>query len=89
VISFVAVYVERDEGIVAYIEELPGVEATGLTVEEARRNLRSALELVIAANRRWTWEAFRRARMMHRETLLLPGDLRPYPANTVTTARSN
>jgi predicted RNase H-like HicB family nuclease len=36
---------------VAYIEEIPGVDAEGQTLAEARRNLREALTLEIEANR--------------------------------------
>lgn len=34
-----------------YIEELPGANTQGRTLEEARENLQEAVELVLAANR--------------------------------------
>jgi predicted RNase H-like HicB family nuclease len=34
-----------------YVEEVPGVNTQGATLEEARANLREALALVLAANR--------------------------------------
>jgi len=39
------------DGYVAYIEELPGAISEGNTLEEARENLRDAVELLLEANR--------------------------------------
>jgi len=49
--AFTAVFREVDEGYVAFVEELPGANTQGATLEEARENLREAVELVIEANR--------------------------------------
>ncbi len=38
-------------GFVAFVEELPGANTQGETLEEARANLREAAALVIEANR--------------------------------------
>jgi predicted RNase H-like HicB family nuclease len=38
-------------GFVAYAEELPGAVSEGETLEEARENLRDAVEELLAANR--------------------------------------
>lgn len=38
-------------GFVAYAEELPGAISEGDTLEEARENLRDAVEELLAANR--------------------------------------
>ena len=38
-------------GYIAYIEEIPGVNTQGETLEEARMNLREALELVLDVRR--------------------------------------
>jgi predicted RNase H-like HicB family nuclease len=47
-----AVYVSMpDGGYVAFVEELPGANTQGSTLEEARENLREAVALVVAANR--------------------------------------
>lgn len=51
--SLTAVFQEVDEGYIAFVEEIPGVNAQGRTLEEARENLQEALELVLAANREW------------------------------------
>jgi predicted RNase H-like HicB family nuclease len=39
------------DGYVAYVEELPGAISEGETLEEARENLRDAVELLLEANR--------------------------------------
>jgi predicted RNase H-like HicB family nuclease len=41
-------------GYVAYAEELPGAISEGNTLEEARENLRDAIELLLEANRELT-----------------------------------
>ncbi len=46
-----AVYIPVEEGYVAFIEELPGANTQGTTLEEARENLQEAVQLVIDANR--------------------------------------
>ena len=46
-----AVYMQVPEGYIAFIEELPGTNTQGNTIEEARQNLREAVTLVLEANR--------------------------------------
>lgn len=46
-----AVFMQVPEGYVAFVEELPGANTQGATLEEARENLREAVELVLEANR--------------------------------------
>lgn len=46
-----AIYMKVPEGYVAFVEELPGANTQGETLEEARGNLREAVELVLEANR--------------------------------------
>ena len=41
-------------GYVAFVEELPGANTQGETLDEARANLREAVELVLEANRALT-----------------------------------
>jgi predicted RNase H-like HicB family nuclease len=40
-----------DGGFVAFVEELPGANAQGDTLDEAKSNLTEAIELVLEANR--------------------------------------
>ncbi len=49
--TLTAVFLEVPEGFVAFVEELPGANTQGDTLEEARENLREAVELVLEANR--------------------------------------
>ena len=46
-----AVYQKVVEGYIAFIEELPGANTQGKTLEEARANLVEAVEMVMDANR--------------------------------------
>ena len=46
-----AVFQKVPEGYVGFIEELPGANTQGATIEEARRNLTGAVTLVLEANR--------------------------------------
>ena len=48
--SLTAVFMQVPEGYIAFVEELPGANTQGDTLEEARENLREAVELVLNAN---------------------------------------
>jgi predicted RNase H-like HicB family nuclease len=50
-VDLTAVYIQVPEGYVAFIEELPGANTQGSTLEEARENLREAVKMVLEANR--------------------------------------
>ncbi len=47
-----AVFQEVPEGYIAFVEELPGANTQGATLDETRRNLEEAVRLVLDANRR-------------------------------------
>jgi len=49
--SLTAVFMKVPEGYIAFVEELPGANTQGDTLEEARENLVEAVELVLEANR--------------------------------------
>ena len=49
--AFTAVFKRVPEGYIAFVEELPGANTQGATLEEGRENLREAVELVLDANR--------------------------------------
>lgn len=49
--QFTAVFQRVPEGFIAFVEELPGANAQGNTLDEARDNLAEAVELVLEANR--------------------------------------
>lgn len=49
--SLTAVFEKSPYGYIGYIEELPGANTQGRTLEEAKRNLIEAIQLVLEANR--------------------------------------
>jgi predicted RNase H-like HicB family nuclease len=50
-LQFTAVFQKVSEGYIGFVEELPGANTQGATLEEARANLLEAAQLVIEANR--------------------------------------
>jgi predicted RNase H-like HicB family nuclease len=46
-----AVFIEVPEGYIAFVEELPGANTQGATLDEARENLKEAVAMVLEANR--------------------------------------
>lgn len=69
-ITLTAVFQKVPEGYIGYVEELPGANTQGKTLEEARENLKEAIELVLEANRQLTEESLKGADVI-REPLLL------------------
>ncbi len=49
--QFTAVFRRVPEGYIAFVEELPGANTQGCSLEEARANLQEAVALVLEANR--------------------------------------
>lgn len=49
--SLTAVFMKVPEGYIAFVEELPGANTQGETLEEARTNLSEAVAMVLDANR--------------------------------------
>jgi predicted RNase H-like HicB family nuclease len=66
-----AVYMKVPEGYVAFVEELPGANTQGETLEEARANLQEAVAMVLDANRELSEQSIGGADVI-RETLTLP-----------------
>jgi predicted RNase H-like HicB family nuclease len=50
-LAFTALFKKVPEGYIAFVEELSGANTQGATLEEARENLREAVQLVLDANR--------------------------------------
>jgi len=59
------------EGYVAFIEELPGANTQGETLEQARENLHEAVALVLDANRALTEQSLEGTAVV-REAFVLP-----------------
>lgn len=50
-LQFTAVFRQVPEGYIGFVEELPGANTQGATLEEARANLHEAVTLALEANR--------------------------------------
>jgi predicted RNase H-like HicB family nuclease len=69
-LQLTAVFRKVPEGYVGFVEELPGANTQGATLDEARANLREAVELTFEANRALSQEELRGAEVI-REPLRL------------------
>ena len=65
-----AVFEKVPEGYVAFVEELPGANTQGATIEEARANLQEAVEMVLDADRMLAEEALN-GRNVNREPFII------------------
>jgi predicted RNase H-like HicB family nuclease len=68
-IKLTAVFMKVPEGYVAFVEELPGANTQGATIEAARENLKEAVALVLDANRAMAEESIEGADVI-RETFV-------------------
>ena len=61
-----AVFEKVPEGYIGFIEELPGANSQGATIEETRSNLKEAVELVLVleANRALSEESLKGKRVI-------------------------
>jgi len=50
-LKFTAVFRKVAEGYIGFVEELPGANTQGATLDEVRENLKEAVQLVLEANR--------------------------------------
>ena len=72
IIKLTAVFQIVPEGYIAFVEELPGANTQGATLEEARSNLEEAVEMVLEANRLLAEEALEGETVI-RESLQISG----------------
>jgi predicted RNase H-like HicB family nuclease len=49
--TLTAVFEKFPQGYIGYVEEIPGANTQGATLEETKRNLIEAIHLVLEANR--------------------------------------
>ena len=69
-LSFTAVFVEEPEGgYSAYVEEIPGANSQGETLEEAKENLKEAVLLVLETNKVLSQKNVLKGAKSHREPL--------------------
>jgi predicted RNase H-like HicB family nuclease len=52
--KFTAIFEKVDDWYIGYVEELPGANTQGKTLDETRENLREAIELILLSNREIT-----------------------------------
>ena len=71
-LQFTAVFQKRPQGYIAFVEELPGANTQGATLEEARANLEEAVQLVLEANRTLAEEELKGQADVIREPLRIP-----------------
>ncbi len=70
-LKLTAVFMKVPEGYVGFVEELPGANTQGETLEEARDNLSEAVTLVLEANRAVAEASIGEAEVV-RETIIVP-----------------
>lgn len=58
-VQLTAVFQQMPEGYIAFVEELPGANTQGSTLDEARTNLSEAIELILETNRALAEEELR------------------------------
>ena len=69
--AFTAVFMKVKHGYIGFVEELPGVNSHGRTLEEARQLLRRLMEVVFDEERRASRELTAGMEVV-RESLLVP-----------------
>lgn len=69
--EFTAVFLPEDDGYVAFVEELPGANTQGETLEEARENLREAIEMILDENRERSRSTVSNADRVIRESIAI------------------
>jgi predicted RNase H-like HicB family nuclease len=69
--TFTAIFEEAEEGgYIAYVAELPGANTQGETLDEARENLREAVEMVLEGNREIALKKASRSRFTCEELVI-------------------
>jgi predicted RNase H-like HicB family nuclease len=67
---FTAVFRKEGDWWAAYVEELPGANTQGRTIDEARENLRDAVSSLIEVNREIARERTGQAEVLREELLV-------------------
>ncbi len=72
-IKLTAVFQKFPEGYAAFVEELPGANTQGATLEEARESLKEAVSVVLQANRDLAEESLGGAEVVREPLLVTAG----------------
>jgi predicted RNase H-like HicB family nuclease len=67
-----AVYLKVPEGYIGFVEELPGANTQGKNLQEARENIREAIEMTLEANRILAQESLDETQDVIREPVNMP-----------------
>jgi predicted RNase H-like HicB family nuclease len=70
VMHLTSVFQKVAEGYVGFVEELPGANTQGATLDEARANLAEAVELILDANRTLSEETIQGQEVIREKMLL-------------------
>jgi predicted RNase H-like HicB family nuclease len=70
-LTLTTIFQKVPEGYIGYVEELPGANTQGETLEETRENLKEAIELVLEANRQLAEESIGEADVIREKLELL------------------
>ena len=68
-----AIFQKVPEGFIGFVEELPGANTQGATLDEVRNNLTEAVELVLETNRALSEESIQGQQVI-REPLIVSGE---------------
>ena len=68
-----AIFQRVPAGFIGFVEELPGANTQGATLDEVRSNLNEAVELVLEANRALSEESIQGQQVI-REPLIVSGE---------------
>lgn len=71
---FTAVFQKEGEWWIGYVEELPGANTQGKTLEEVRKNLKEAVALIIEAKRELAEHVRRESEALEQQVLQLEAD---------------
>ena len=69
--NLTAVYVRDGDWIAAWIEEIPGINTQGATLEEAQENLRDALALMLEVRREDSEKQLQGQVVVHRDQIAM------------------
>ncbi|HSN74508.1 MAG TPA: type II toxin-antitoxin system HicB family antitoxin [Anaerolineae bacterium] len=68
--KFTAVFQQEGEWWMAYVEELPGANTQGKSLDEARENLKDAIQMIIEANRELARQATQGRNVLREEMVV-------------------
>jgi predicted RNase H-like HicB family nuclease/predicted RNA binding protein YcfA (HicA-like mRNA interferase family) len=71
-LELTAVFQKVPEGYIGFVEELPGTNTQGETLEEARENLEEAIQMVLEANRLLAEEAIQGQDVIRKPVTISP-----------------